>query len=446
MEFRFPDGCLHQHWLSAFTRWDAAHFLSVAADGWDENIYSHAFFPAYPLLIRALANILAPVLTPALCISEVRVMVGVALSNVSFVIAACCLHALGNRVLHDPSVARIAAQIFCVAPASVFFSTVYSESMFAAATFGGLLLLEAGAPWAAALSLALASSCRANGVLNILPVVYLGACRLAQILDAPVGLRSPRLGSPLRSRWRQVATAGLHGFGTLLQVAVVLSPYIAWQIAGYRRVCLQSSRQKPLPSRSTPTRVAREAASGLPIGWCSARRLPDLYAFVQDAYWGVGVFRYYELRQLPNFALAAPNLVMWAATAFEISGRLWAHCRGEPLMELLRAALRLPTRTRDGKEKTKSSTSLGALAPRNAVYVMHWSVLTVLCFLCANVQVITRVVGAACPTVYWVLAHSMLRRGDGWLAGEAARAWTMGYVAAFVIVGTILHSNFFPWT
>ena len=48
-----------------------------------------------------------------------------------------------------------------------------------------------------------------------------------------------------------------------------------------------------------------------PRPWCAAR-LPNAYGFVQKEYWGVGFLSYYELKQLPNFLLAAPALLLSA--------------------------------------------------------------------------------------------------------------------------------------
>ena len=59
---------------------------------------------------------------------------GVLISNVAFVLAACCLYALGVEVLRDRRLARRGALLFCCTPASVFFSSLYTESPFASTT------------------------------------------------------------------------------------------------------------------------------------------------------------------------------------------------------------------------------------------------------------------------------------------------------------------------
>jgi len=56
------------------------------------------------------------------------VLGGVLLSNSAFVLAACCLYALGVEVLRDRRLAWRGALLFCCTPASVFFSSLYTES------------------------------------------------------------------------------------------------------------------------------------------------------------------------------------------------------------------------------------------------------------------------------------------------------------------------------
>ena len=39
--------------------------------------------------------------------------------------------------------------------------------------------------------------------------------------------------------------------------------------------------------------------------WCEYK-LPMLYAYVQEHYWNQGLWRYWQMKQIPNFALAVP--------------------------------------------------------------------------------------------------------------------------------------------
>ena len=72
---------------------------------------------------------------------------------------------------------------------------------------------------------------------------------------------------------------------------VALAPLFAFQYVGYRQFCVDTQRPQP---------------------YC-AHLLPNVYSHVQARYWNVGLFAYYELKQVPNFLLAAPTLLMSAA-------------------------------------------------------------------------------------------------------------------------------------
>ena len=96
----------------------------------------------------------------------------VLLSNAAFVAATVLLFHLTAAVLRVrcDSARRPyeAALFFCVSPASVFFSTAYSEACFAASVFGGMLLLQHGRAWSPVCS-RLAARC-AHGTLNALVI------------------------------------------------------------------------------------------------------------------------------------------------------------------------------------------------------------------------------------------------------------------------------------
>ena len=55
-----------------------------------------------------------------------------------------------------------------------------------------------------------------------------------------------------------------------------------------------------------PPRRSLKLPSSLPVSdWCHGR-MPMPYGYIQDKYWNVGFLRYFELRQIPNFIIAAP--------------------------------------------------------------------------------------------------------------------------------------------
>ncbi|KAG0219773.1 hypothetical protein BGX31_011159 [Mortierella sp. GBA43] len=49
--------------------------------------------------------------------------------------------------------------------------------------------------------------------------------------------------------------------------------------------------------------------------WCDSVP-PSIYTFVQDFYWNVGFLRYYEIKQIPNFLMAAPMVTLSASGIF----------------------------------------------------------------------------------------------------------------------------------
>ena len=157
LEAPFEPSCAAAPLLRAFTRWDAAHFLRVAQHGWRDE-WSYAFFPLYPLLLRSASGASRHLpLLDQLCEQERTCTrpcaraAGASLCREGYdhmhpgcgtlyarltplasrsgsCSAACCLYALGVEVLRDRRLAWLGALLFCCSPASVFFSSLYTES------------------------------------------------------------------------------------------------------------------------------------------------------------------------------------------------------------------------------------------------------------------------------------------------------------------------------
>jgi hypothetical protein len=105
--------------IDATERQDAIWYLRLAAEGWSIDDASAAFFPLYPLTVRAVAWVL-PVddLLSALLVS-----------NLAFLGALLALYALTAEASGD-RVARRAIVVAAIFPTSFFFLAPYSESLF----------------------------------------------------------------------------------------------------------------------------------------------------------------------------------------------------------------------------------------------------------------------------------------------------------------------------
>lgn len=154
-------------------RWDSAWYLVIAHYGYRPELGSltasrTAFFPLYPLGLRALADLgLAPVIA------------GVLLSVLALAVGLYGLHRLTTlevarlRLPDGGEVARLAVLLTAFAPMAFYFSAVYSESLYLALSVG-LFLCGRRGRWASAAALgALAAATRSTGVVLLAPLLLL---------------------------------------------------------------------------------------------------------------------------------------------------------------------------------------------------------------------------------------------------------------------------------
>lgn len=177
-------------------RWDAAWYLAIAHWGYRPALGAFsaprdAFFPLYPLGLRAIAELGAP-----------PILAGVLLSLGALALALYWLHRLttleatrlrvdsrAGRPAHltAPEIARLAVLTCALAPMGVFLSAVYSESLYLALSVGAFLFARRGRWGHAAALAALAGATRSTGVLLVLPlaVLYLYGPREDRAPDRP---------------------------------------------------------------------------------------------------------------------------------------------------------------------------------------------------------------------------------------------------------------------
>lgn len=258
------------------------------------------------------------------------------------------------------------------------------------------------------------------------------------------------------------------------------------------------------------------------------------YGHIQSTWWGVGLFNYWKVKQIPNFLLMVPILLiatsalwryyaygasLWELVAIgpsdgfdggtaalvaaqkrqkagvrihrnnyyeclrslfwplwrmaevskQVKGRLASTAEGgavdaavpsltkEVLNEGTAASGATPAPMRADPDMNemvnlaRPGSQLHSwnplLQPQLLPHMMHMFLLILTVMLVAHVQILTRLLCAACPVVYWQMALLM---GDDCAQRDPGSPRVKGAVAYFIAIyntiGPSLHCNHYPWT
>jgi len=138
-------------------RWDSVWYLAVAHSGYGADAARPAFFPLYPLLLRALGS---------------DVVAGILLSLACFALASLLLHRL-TAIELGPEAAGPAVLALALFPGSLYLSMVYSEALFLALSLGAVYAARTGRwAWAGSLG-ALGAATRSAGVVLLVALALL---------------------------------------------------------------------------------------------------------------------------------------------------------------------------------------------------------------------------------------------------------------------------------
>jgi len=132
------------------------------------------------------------------------------------------------------------------------------------------------------------------------------------------------------------------------------------------------------------------------------------YSYIQSKYWGVGMFKYYRIEQVPNFALAVP---IFSVVIF----------------------LLFVNRRDKGYSKPSSRSRLAV------AHCLHLALHALVALTWAHVQIATRLICAACPIIYLGIAHLFE-------TFPSLRYRLALFLVGYNVLGILLHTNFFPWT
>ncbi len=225
-------------------RWDADWYLVIAHYGYRPDLGAFtasrdAFFPLYPLGLRAVSALGAP-----------PVLAGVLLSVCAFAFALYGVHRLTTLELSARRsaaaggdqvavAARLAVMVTALAPMAFFFSAVYSESLYLALSVGLFWSARQGR-WALVGVLgALAAATRSTGLVLALPaaMIYLYGPREDRAADfaRAVGRRLlPRYRVRRDVLWLALLPLGVAVYGGCLALAGgdALAPFNAQGVWG----------------------------------------------------------------------------------------------------------------------------------------------------------------------------------------------------------------------
>lgn len=140
--------------FTVWNRWDTGHYLEIATNGYNPATENPAFFPLYPLLIRALDPVL-----PGRALGAALVI-----ASVATIAALAVIHRLVED-LYDTPTAQRTAQYLMASPFAFYLVAAYNESLFVALATACLYCLRRGHWWLAGGFAGLASATRYFGVV-----------------------------------------------------------------------------------------------------------------------------------------------------------------------------------------------------------------------------------------------------------------------------------------
>jgi phosphatidylinositol glycan class V len=198
--------------------------------------------------------------------------------------------------------------------------------------------------------------------------------------------------------------------------------------------------------------------------WCS-NRLPLSYSYVQSHYWDVGFLKYYEWKQLPNFLLALPVVLLIAANTYHYVANNWDYTMRLGIFRI-------------SKKQMKAIKNYDRLV---LPFVLHAAALVIFNLLFAHVQITTRMLASSSPVIYWYAADyftsdrtfikrqviqrltNQMRNGGSdscnhvhnhiemddiryFADMNTKQKLVLTFYIGYALIGTTLFSNFLPWT
>ena len=147
--------------FTSWNHWDAANYTYIAQFGYT-RVELTAFFPLFPLLIKAIAFLIG---------NSGYIAVGMILSNLALLGSLFVLYQIVADAFGD-SIGRRMLLYLCIFPTAFFFFAAYNESLFLFLTASSFLAMRRKKWWLAAMLGFFAALTRSAGLFLVIPFLY----------------------------------------------------------------------------------------------------------------------------------------------------------------------------------------------------------------------------------------------------------------------------------
>ncbi|KAI3633683.1 hypothetical protein MIR68_008630 [Amoeboaphelidium protococcarum] len=360
------------YFFEPYLRWDAVYFHHISLNGYVFE-QEYAFFPLVPTLISGIAKIVRLVGIHDTIVNNfvLHLVLGVLINHAIFIVAVLVLALFASQVSQDNRLSFVCGILFALSPAGIFLSSIYTESSFALFSFAGMHQWLCDHDVMAAGMFFIAGLARSNGLLDSGFFMYSIIVSCMQLYIQGRQLITTLLISLMRN---------------VFCILLCLSSFAIVQKIAYDEMCLRD----PNPQSE----------------WCTWT-IPLVYSYVQKHYWNNGFLSYWELKQFPNFLLAAPMVML---SVHFISRYL----RSVDVKHLLQDKLQLKT----------------------VPFYVLWLGMVVYCVLFMHVQVITRFL-TSMPMLYVELARLVIQ-------DDTSGTYVVKLLFLYALCTTLAFGTFYP--
>ena len=179
--------------------------------------------------------------------------------------------------------------------------------------------LEQGHYLTSAAAFAASGATRSNGLVSLGFVLYSSVKAIVMRFMTVVRTKS------------RTAMASLYGIFlyrtavVILSTGIVLLPFLLFQLYSYVAICVD---YKMMPSfiRDYVLKSVVKRTLAIAPSWCDGA-LPIPYSMIQSQHWEVGFLQYYEVKQIPNFFLALPMIVLCTSAIVDYFSHKWKYVK-----------------------------------------------------------------------------------------------------------------------